>query len=99
MSEPTALQKHILRVKRDHEEWTAREIADECDCSESYVHETLGEFSPGDLEQHSGSSEPETADNDGAMLSGISIVSILIWLFFWPILIPLKVLMWLFGSD
>ena len=97
MSEPTALQKHILRVKRDHEEWSASEIADECDCSESYVHETLGDFSPDDLSQFEGSSSKSSDAEDSSSSSGISLWTILIWVFFWPILIPLKVLAWLFG--
>lgn len=50
MSEPTDLQKHILREKRDVPDHTHQEIADTVGCSQSHVSQTLDQFDTADLE-------------------------------------------------
>jgi len=47
--EPTDLQHRILDTAADRPNASAEEIAAVCDCSEQYVHETLGKYGdPGD---------------------------------------------------
>lgn len=46
-NQPTDLQQEILQVADRNPDMTADQIATKCDCSESYVRETLNEFRSG----------------------------------------------------
>lgn len=45
-NQPTELQDEILRIADRNPDMSISMIAEKCDCSESYVRETLDEYPP-----------------------------------------------------